>query len=1057
MGIREARVSRLVALLAAGLMILGGVGAAPAASATPGEKSRGHGPTVFVGEITPEQFASLGTLGIDRGNLAARAGRAGTIRVEAALTWAQAAKLNAQGMALTEKRVKGAAVSDRMAAQAESGFAVFRSFSEPGGIRDELSAVAEQHPDLTKLVRIGESVQGKDILALKVTKDAEGVEDGRRPAVLYTSTQHAREWITTEMTTRLIHHYLDNYATDAEIGQIVDSTELWFVPVANPDGYDFTFTPGNRLWRKNLRDNDGDGETTGLDGVDLNRNFPHRWGYDNEGSSPSVGSEVYRGPDPRSEPETRALDELADDIGFEFHINYHSAAELLLYGVGWQVATPTPDDLLYETLAGDDANPAVPGYDPDISAELYTTNGETTEHMQSEYGTLAFTPEMSTCESASAVDPDDAFEPEDCASVFNFPDSEVLVQAEFEKNLPFALAVARSAPDPDNPVSVVGRTAPDFALDRFDVSYGSPQTVAVTARRDLRELRLNFSINGGPADRAPVSEWDGGERYGDEGDVHYAEFRGQIDAAGPGDSVEVWFTGERPDDESASGRRESEHFTYRLALDTRARVLVIANEDYTGVNPDYPPEVTKPKYAQGYVDALAARDIDSVVWDLDAQGVPHPLGVLDHFDAVVWYLGENRLTQDPEDELIDSFGTQTANIAVAERQQYLTLAVRDFLNEGGRLLHTGETAGYYGAFGATLGGLYYGLDGAPQEECVITTDASSDCLLLADDFTQYYLGGFSRSPVADPTGIAGTSEPLADIEAALGGPGVAANPLNEAGTFTVTSDLLPRDEFPQFRSEASGFFTGAAGGAFDPVEGQWYVGGLHANNSYFRLARTIDLESVAATDNAQLQFALSFDTEPGYDHVIVEAHAVGGDDWTTLPEVAGRSDTELPTDCEAGFLTRQHPFLLRYLTHADSCVPTGSTGQWNRLTGNSGGWQQVGFDLSAYAGQQVEVSISYVTDSSSGGVGVFIDDTRVTIGGAVTMQEGFEAGLGGWAVADAPAGSPGNQLDYRRTEQLLAAAITTPDTVLVGFGMEQAADAVQRSELLGRVVEYLLR
>ena len=67
------------------------------------------------------------------------------------------------------------------------------------------------------------------------------------------------------------------------------------------------------------------------------------------------------------------------------------------------------------------SNPAVPGYDPDISAELYTTNGETTEHAHNRYGTLAFTPEMSTCETASAVDRKDAFDPEDCASVFNFP------------------------------------------------------------------------------------------------------------------------------------------------------------------------------------------------------------------------------------------------------------------------------------------------------------------------------------------------------------------------------------------------------------------------------------------------------------------------------------------------------------------------------------------------------------------------------------------------------------------------------------------------------------
>ena len=82
------------------------------------------------------------------------------------------------------------------------------------------------------------------------------------------------------------------------------------MPVANPDGYDYTFTKGNRLWRKNLRDNNGDGEITGADGVDLNRNFPTKWGYDNEGSSPVTHSETYRGGAPRSEPETRPTDRL---------------------------------------------------------------------------------------------------------------------------------------------------------------------------------------------------------------------------------------------------------------------------------------------------------------------------------------------------------------------------------------------------------------------------------------------------------------------------------------------------------------------------------------------------------------------------------------------------------------------------------------------------------------------------------------------------------------------------------------------------------------------------
>ncbi len=57
------------------------------------------------------------------------------------------------------------------------------------------------------------------------------------------SAQHAREWITPEMTTRLMHLVLDGYGADREITRLVNSTELWFLPVANPDGYDFTFEP----------------------------------------------------------------------------------------------------------------------------------------------------------------------------------------------------------------------------------------------------------------------------------------------------------------------------------------------------------------------------------------------------------------------------------------------------------------------------------------------------------------------------------------------------------------------------------------------------------------------------------------------------------------------------------------------------------------------------------------------------------------------------------------------------------------------------------------------
>ena len=1054
---------RLTALLLTAPLLAAGLTAGPGAVAAP-KPAAPAGPTVFVGDLTAAQVALLRASAVDREDLVlTRSTARGKARAQVILTAQEAAKLAGQGLRLTEKRVAGQTATQRFSAQAASGFEVFRSYSEPGGLRDELVSTARANPRLTKLVSIGKTVNGQDILAIKLTKDATTVRDGQRPAVLYASAQHAREWITPEMNRRLLHHYLDNYATDRAIRRLVDTSELWFVLVANPDGYDFTFTPGNRLWRKNLRDNNGDGVITASDGVDPNRNFPTKWGYDNEGSSPSPASATYRGPAPSSEPETRAMDGLLRRIRFKFMINYHSAAELLLYGVGWQVATPTPDDLLFETMVGDDANPAVAGYDPDISAELYTTNGETTEHAHTRYGTLAFTPEMSTCETASAVDPTDAFDPADCESGFNFPDSEVLVQAEFEKNIPFALATAQSVADPANPVSAVGRTAPDLQVDSFAVSYGSPQTVAVTARRDLQELTLNYSINGGEARAARVTEWAGGERYGGEQDVYYGEFRGVVRGARAGDRVKVWFSAER----RRGAKVSSKPFSYRQQQVSKATVLVLANEDYEGVNPTYPAGTNAPKYARQYVNALASKGISASVWDVSAQGVPHDLGVLGHFKAVVWYYGDNRLTQDPEDELTDTpfFSTAVPDSAVAERQQYLTVSVRDYLNAGGKLVLSGETAGYNGLldaiFGGAIGGIYYGLDGAPDQDCVVTADPFSDCLILSNDFFQYYLGAFTRSVSESPTAFRGSGA-LAGTSAGIGDQTTLDNPPDEAGNFTVTSDVLPVADFPQFRSAAAGSYTGAAGpGPFEPFEGSWYAGAIHADDAYMRLARTVDLTGVAPGGQADLRFALSFDTEPGFDNVIVEAHTVGQDDWTTLPEVGGLTDSGIPDQCEQGFLLDEHPFLEHYLTRADPnvagsvCTAGGSTGAWHRFTGNSGGWQQVGFDLSGFAGAAVEVSISYVTDSASGGVGVFVDDTRVSVAG-VTGAEGFETGLGAWSVPGAPAGSPGNISDLRRAQTLVGASISTPDSVLLGFGLEQITSRAQRATLLARAVNSLL-
>ncbi|MGW6460410.1 M14 family zinc carboxypeptidase [Streptomyces sp. NPDC055078] len=984
---------RARSILAAASLLAATLAIAPLARADQGTgqaKGDGDALSVWHAKVTKTQVPLILAAGADGHELSERVPDKGSATVELYLTGEQAGELKQQGIKITKHTIPAAA-QQRLAA---AGDGVYRPYGGENGLKREILATAQANPALTKAVSIGKTVKGEDILALKVSKGAKQYRDGTKPATLYMSNQHAREWITPEMTRRLMHHYLTNYGKDPRITKIIDTTELWFVISANPDGYDYTFGgTDERQWRKNLRDNNGDGRIAPGDGVDLNRNFPYKWGYDNEGSSPDPYDETFRGSGPGSEPETKAIDAFQKRIGFQYGINYHSAAELILYGVGWQVATSTPDDVIYKALAGTPGNPAIPGYRPQVSSELYITNGEADGHAANVNGMMMYTPEMSTCATASRIDPNDPWNAADCASVFTFPDDEKLIQQEFAKNIPFALSVAETSATPDQPASSLGLKAADFTPDPFTVSYarGDDQEVSVIARKSVRDKELKYRVNGGRVQDEDLKPWKGGKVFGGEDNIRFDEYRAEIDDdTRAGDKVEVWFTGRTKDGKATA----SEPFTYTVAERPRADTLVIAEEGGT----------TAAKHTAAYTAALAANKKSSAVWDVATQGRPHPLGVLSHFDTAVWYTG------------------------AAAPSWSTTQALRAYVNEGGKLLTAGERAGGFANLGRAV----------------------------SDDFAQYYLGASGRASLAGTSAFLGAGR-LSGSSAAL--TDAAGNPLDAAGAYTVTSDTLPPAQFPQFRSAAAGDYPGVRM-PFSPYEGSYYAAATHRNSSWMRLTRPVDLSGTSAADSPKLNLRLSFNTEPGYDNAIVEVHTVGQDDWTTLPDANGGTRTTVPTECDAGFYVNQHPFLKRYLTVGnDGCTATGTSGSWNSFTGASDGWRAASFDLSAYAGKQIEVSVSYVTDPSDGGRGVFVDDTKLVTGGGEQGAEGFETSLGAWTAAPPPAGSPAPRGNWVRSQDLYpsASAVTTRDTVLIGFGLEHVPGAADRGKLIGKALSALRR
>jgi Peptidase family M1 domain/Peptidase M1 N-terminal domain/Immune inhibitor A peptidase M6 len=199
---------------------------------------------------------------------------------------------------------------------------------------------------------------------------------------------------------------------------------------------------------------------------------------------------------------------------------------------------------------------------------------------------------------------------------------------------------------------------------------------------------------------------------------------------------------------------------------------------------------------------------------------------------------------------------------------------------------------------------------------------------------------------------------------------------------------------------------------FDPVAeprtGEQFAISQQADSSYKRLARTISVPAGGAT----LSFWITLDTEEPWDYVFVEAHTVGEDDWTTLPDANGLTSQDTGFSCP--FWLEVHPFLEHYqtATGGETCSPEGTTGEWWAVTGASGGYVPWLVDLSAYAGSDVEVSITYASDPSVQLPGAFIDDIVVSTGEGTTSFEDDGNTMDGWAVPGAPAGSAPNDNDW---------------------------------------------
>jgi carboxypeptidase T len=234
------------------------------------------------------------------------------------------------------------------------------------------------------------TAQNRSIYWVKISDNAS--LDEPEPEALYTSLHHAREPGSLQTLIFYMWYLLENYQTDPTIRALVDQSEIFFIPIVNPDGYAYNSTnspTGGGNWRKNRRNN-GDGSY----GVDNNRNYDYHFAETGVSTSPS--GDTWPGTAAFSEPENQAIKWFVEQHQFKIAINAHTYSNLLLFPYGWQTGIQTPDHDLFVDIT--DIMVQENGFTNQISSALYPASGDSDDWMYAETSThdkiFAMTPEI---------------------------------------------------------------------------------------------------------------------------------------------------------------------------------------------------------------------------------------------------------------------------------------------------------------------------------------------------------------------------------------------------------------------------------------------------------------------------------------------------------------------------------------------------------------------------------------------------------------------------------------------------------------------------------------
>ncbi|XP_033208197.1 carboxypeptidase B-like isoform X1 [Belonocnema kinseyi] len=273
----------------------------------------------------------------------------------------------------------------------------WKRYHRYGEIMRYLEHLAFRYPTLVELVTIGNSYEGQPLKVVKISSGP--TKEGKtKPAIWIDAGMHAREWISIAVATYILSQLVEK---NSSYTKLLDNSDWMILPIANPDGYEFSHTT-DRLWRKTRSshsetENEARYTPSGLfhlvshiarwffsdcEGVDLNRNFGYHWRDAKvEGTSSDPCHDTYAGPKAFSEPESRAISDyiMTNKKHIRAYFTLHSYSQMWLLPWGYTHAKPSDYlDLMNIAKRGTKALAKIHGTNYKIgpaSELLYLTTG----------------------------------------------------------------------------------------------------------------------------------------------------------------------------------------------------------------------------------------------------------------------------------------------------------------------------------------------------------------------------------------------------------------------------------------------------------------------------------------------------------------------------------------------------------------------------------------------------------------------------------------------------------------------------------------------------------